>query len=153
MAGLLALVAGSAFIVVIFAVAWYIFSAFGLYALAKNNGYEDKAFFAFIPFLNRYLFGILGGDANIFDKLYIASNTFGILLIVVPLLIIIPFIGFIAAIFSSILQVYALLNLYRKIDYDNATLMTVLAILFPIVNPIYLFIKRNTIFDSGYIDV
>ena len=79
-------------------IAMYILSALALSTLAKNNGYADKAFFAWLPFTNTYLLGLLCGDVNLFGKLYLPANTSAILLTVLPLATAIPIVGFIVTI-------------------------------------------------------
>ena len=42
----------------------HILNAMALFELAKNNGYEDIAALAWIPFINMYLVGIMSGGIN-----------------------------------------------------------------------------------------
>ena len=42
----------------------HILNAMALFELAKNNGYEDIAVLAWIPFINMYLVGIMSGGIN-----------------------------------------------------------------------------------------
>lgn len=131
-------------------IAMYILSALALSTLAKNNGYADKAFFAWLPFTNTYLLGLLCGDVNLFGKLYLPANTSAILLTVLPLATAIPIVGFIVTICWWILFGHAIYNLLKMINPDNAVLMTVLAIIPAtfISFPIYLFINREATLDN-----
>lgn len=150
LAGFLAL--GMIFIfIAIIVVVLYVLLALGLSTLAKNNGYEDKAILAWIPFANLYLLGLMSGDARIFNSFDLKADVVGILLAVGPLVTAIPIIGFIVSIAIFIIAIYAYYNLFSKIDQSNATLMTILSMLIGFVGPIYIFLKRDAIFtDDNY---
>lgn len=47
-------------------------------------------------------------------------------------------------------MIYIYYNLLKNIDSNNATLLTIVSFLVPIVFPIYIFVKRNTIFEDKY---
>lgn len=145
------------------ALVFYVIFSIGLYTLAKNNGHEDKAFFAWIPVLNTYLIALLAGDINIFGKIYLEAHISGILAIILTFSgTIIANIGsyinsgmlflltFTIYICSFILMIYIYYNLLKNIDSNNATLLTIVSFLVPIVFPIYIFVKRNTIFEDKY---
>ena len=108
------------------AVVFYVIFSIGLYTLAKNNGYEDKAFFAWIPVLNTYLMALLAGDINIFGKIYLEAHISGILSIILSFSgVIIANIGsnlnlgifflftFTTSICSAILIIYIYYNLLK----------------------------------------
>lgn len=46
----------------------YGLEAYALYTLAKNNGQEDKAILAFIPYVNRGLYAYFAGDQEMFGN-------------------------------------------------------------------------------------
>lgn len=50
---------GFVIIFTLFYIVSYVFRGFGLYNLAKNNGYEDIAYLSFIPIANIYVLGEL----------------------------------------------------------------------------------------------
>lgn len=138
-------------IVFVIFIALYVLMALGLSTLANNNGYQDKAILAWIPFANLYLLGLMSGDARIFNSFDLKSDMVGIILAVGPLLGAIPIIGFFLSIAYLIVLIYAYYNLFSKIDSSNATLMTVLSIIIGFVGPIYIFLKRDTLFaDDNY---
>ena len=57
------------FFVLAILIALYVIESFALYTLAKNNGQQDKAILAWIPFVNQGFYGFLAGDQNIDDYL------------------------------------------------------------------------------------
>ena len=44
----------------------YGLEAYALYTLAKNNGHDDKAILAFVPYINRGLYAFFAGDQEMF---------------------------------------------------------------------------------------
>ena len=138
-------------IAIIFFIVLYVLMALGLSTLANNNGYSDKAILAWIPFANLYLLGLMSGDARIFNSFDLQADMVGIILAVGPLLGAIPIVGFFLSIAYFIILIYAYNNLFKKIDSSNATLMTILSIIIGFVGPIYIFLKRDTLFtDDNY---
>ena len=150
MGALIAVMGAFIFVFVGIVIVMYILAALGLSTLAKNNGYADKAFFAWLPFTNTYLLGLLCGDVNLFGKLYLPANTSALLMTFLPLAMAIPIVGFFVTVFFAILFAHAIYNLLKMINPDNAVLMTVLAIIPAtyISFPIYLFIHKDAILDN-----
>ena len=62
------LAGGVIILVLVFAIliAFYVLESMALYTIAKNNGQQDKAVLAWIPFIYQGFYGFLGGDENIF---------------------------------------------------------------------------------------
>ena len=125
----------------------HILNAMALFELAKNNGYEDIAVLAWIPFINMYLVGIMSGGINFVGVQRINGNILGLILAIAPLIIDrIPFISFLLWIVFIIIQLQALFNFYSRIDKSIAILIAILGAI-PPTSPIaiiYLFTKRNT---------
>ena len=141
------------FFLIAIIIAIYVINALALYTLAKNNGYEDIAAFAWIPFINMYLVGIMSGGINFVGVQKINGNILGLILAITPLIIDrIPFIGFLLWIVFIIIQLQALFNFYSRIDKSIAILIAILGAI-PPTSPIaiiYLFTKRNTKLDQVY---
>jgi hypothetical protein len=131
----------------------HILNAIALFELAKNNGYEDIAALAWIPFINMYLVGIMSGGINFVGVQKINGNILGLILAITPLIIDrIPIIGFLLWIVFIIIQLQALFNFYSRIDKSIAILIAILGAI-PPTSPIaiiYLFTKRNTKLDQVY---
>ena len=125
-----------------------------LFELAKNNGYEDIAVLAWIPFINMYLVGIMSGGINFVGVQRINGNILGLILAIAPLIIDrIPFISFLLwIVFIIIIQLQALFNFYSRIDKSIAILIAILGtIIFTLPAAIvYLFTKRNAKLDQVY---
>ena len=150
MGALIAVMGAFIFVLLGIVIAMYILSALAISTLAKNNGYADKAFFAWLPFTNTYLLGLLCGDVNLFGKLYLPAKTSALLITFLPLAKAIPVVGVIVIVFWVILLVHSMYNILKMINPDNAVLMTVLAII-PVTSisfPIYLFINREATLDN-----
>ena len=120
----------------------HILNAIALFELAKNNGYEDIAALAWIPFINMYLVGIMSGGINFVGVQKINGNILGLILAITPLIIDrIPIIGFLLWIVFIIIQLQALFNFYSRIDKSIAILIAILGAI-PPTSPIaiiYLF--------------
>lgn len=58
------LAGGVIILVLVFAIliAFYVLESMALYTIAKNNGQQDKAVLAWIPFINQGFYGFLAGD-------------------------------------------------------------------------------------------
>jgi hypothetical protein len=129
-------------IVIIFCIVTYVFSALGFYTMAKNKGI-DHAWFAWIPFLSSYLMGELIDDFLPFgdNKLPYAKwiLTFG------GFVSLIPVIGGFLSIVYCVYFFIALYRLYKLYKPDSATLYLVLSIIFEITMPFFIFsIRDNT---------
>lgn len=72
------------FIVFAILIALYVIESLALYTLAKNNGHQDKAVLAWIPFVNQGFYGFLAGDQNIFGT-NVQGIILGVLMIIFPI--------------------------------------------------------------------
>ena len=118
------------FIVFAILIALYVIESLALYTLAKNNGHQDKAVLAWIPFVNQGFYGFLAGDQNIFG-----TNVQGIIL---------------GVLICGITVAYFTLNgLYKKMrNSSDPTVIAVLSAIIPLIRIIYVFIHRNDIFEE-----
>ncbi len=125
------------------AIGLYILNSLGLYALAKNRGL-DNCWLAWIPIINLYLIGELTGNVmwGIKESRWI--------LVLAPFVIgfitmtgIGVIISFPLSIAYSVYYFMVLFRLYRIYNQNNAVLFLILAILFPVTRPIWIFIIRN----------
>ena len=139
------------FFLIAIIIAIYVINALALYTLAKNNGYENMSILAWIPFANMYLFGLLSGDIELFKKQKLEGNILGILLAVLPIVTGFPVLGFFALIAFLVLYAHAIYYLLNKIDQSTALVLTLVSFFIPLVLVIYLFIKKDSIFDGSYI--
>ena len=139
------------FFLIAIIIAIYVINALALYTLAKNNGYENMSILAWIPFANMYLFGLLSGDIELFKKQKLEGNILGILLAVLPIVTGFPVLGFFAWIAFLVLYAHAIYYLLNKIDQSTALVLTLVSFFIPLVLVIYLFIKKDSIFDGSYI--
>lgn len=149
-------------LIIIFLV-FYVMYALALYTLAKNNGYEDKAILAWIPVAHLYLFGLLGGDVEIFG-INIRAVYIGVTLITLNLITGILQFGekfknsqdssmssyWILTLLYILLSAFATYNVLKRINEKNALVLSIIDIFIPIVSLIYLFIHKNTIFEDEY---
>ena len=81
------LAGGVIILILVFAIliAFYVLESMALYTIAKNNGQQDKAVLAWIPFINQGFYGFLAGDQNIFGTT-VQGIILGILMIIFPIL-------------------------------------------------------------------
>lgn len=142
---LLAFLGAFAFIAFILVIAIYVLASLGLYKLAQNAGIENP-WLAWIPVANMYIL------AKLVKTVKLGSFEVPSLEIVLPVgciavavLANIPVIGWlvnIAYLVLSILVLYKLFSIYRP---QQATLWTVLSIIFSFIGmpAILIFIMRN----------
>ena len=133
------------FVFVIIALIVYILLSLGLYKLAKNAGIENP-WLAWIPIANLYILGKLVKNVSL-GSLEVPS-----LEIVLPVASLatmvlgsVPFIGWIINLAYLILLVLVLYNLFKIYRPEQATLWTVLSIIFSFIGlpAIFIFIMRN----------
>lgn len=131
------------FLLVILAIAMYIFMAVGLYRLAANRHIENP-WLAFIPIANLYILGMLVGKLKI-DSFEIPSLELVLPIgcVVTAVIKFIPLIGWLASIAYLILTILTLYKLYGMYRPQSAALWTVLSVVLPFMGPIFLFIMRN----------
>lgn len=139
------------FILLAIGIIWYLFQAMGLYRMAKKRNMEHK-WFAWIPYLQNYLFGeliedkvwgisgakwilIFGPILSTIAGNYIATSENGI---VITLL----------SIYTIAFYVYlqcAYYRLYKEYS-THAVALTVFSIIFPFLAPVFIFAIRNNQF-------
>lgn len=149
--GLLAVLGGFIFILIIIGILYYIFNALGFYTMAKNRGI-NHAWISWIPFLQNFILGELIDD-----------HVWGIggarwILLVCPLVIgwmngyitgagdeASTIIVSIFSILSIVYYVYLQCAHYRlfKAYSDHAVGYTIWSIIFPFLAPIFIFIIRK----------
>lgn len=126
----------------------YIIHGISCSKLAKNNGHEDIAYYAWIPILNIYLLGILAGKN---ESKNIDCKKLSLIYIIATFLLYFFKIGFISFVYfvTVVISSYMIyVSLYRRMGVKNAVFISVLSVLIPFVSLIYIFIKRNTIFTD-----
>ena len=116
--------------------ALYGMEAYALYLLAKNNGHQDMAVLAFIPFVNRGLYGIFAGDQAIFGT---QVPVLGIFIHGIP--------SWILTILIVVITYYALKAVFGKMNnISDSNLFAILAALIPICRVIFVFLHKDDIF-------
>lgn len=136
------------FIFIAIGVIWYLFQAIGIYRMAKNRNFDHK-WFAWIPYLQYYLFGELINDSvwgfggakwillfgpivsSIASSYLALSNNF--------------FVTLLLSIFLIAYYIYFESAQYRlyKAYSDHAVLFTVFSIILPFLAPIFIFALRE----------
>jgi hypothetical protein len=130
----------------------YVFSAIGLYTMAKNRNL-DHPWLAWIPIASHYLMGeLINDDVSIgswhipYAKLFLPLMGLALSL-VMTILGFIPYLGaFIGILLSIALSIYlyaALFWLFSIYDKDHRILFLVLSIFFPFLGPIFIFVIRH----------
>ena len=133
------------FIVFAILIALYVIESLALYTLAKNNGQQDKAVLAWIPFVNQGFYGFLAGDQNI-----LGTNVQGIILGVLMITARVSgFLFYIVGICGITVAYFTLNGLYKKMkNSSDPTVIAVLSAIIPIIRIIYVFIHRNDILEE-----
>ena len=126
----------------------YGLEAYALYLLAKNNGHQDMAALAFIPFLNRGLYGIFAGAQAIFGTQVSQMALAGILAFAPVVGIFLHGIAtWILTILIVIITYYALKAVYGKMNnISDSNLFAIVAALIPICRVIFVFLHKDDIF-------
>ena len=142
--GLLLAVGGLILLVlVLVGIVFYILMAIGLFTMAKSEKLENP-WFAFVPFLNLYIWGKLVGQLRI-GSMDIPSPE--IVLPVAALISIIlgniAVIGPLISLAYLVLVIIAYFSLYKRYSPNNAILYTVLSIVLPFMGPVFIFMLRN----------
>nr|WP_314667606.1 hypothetical protein [uncultured Oribacterium sp.] len=129
----------------------YGLEAYALYTLAKNNGHDDKAILAFIPYINRGLYAYFAGDQEMFGNQVSTIVSAGILALL-PLLSM--FIGHllwglvwvILTIVVIIVSYYNYKAVYSKMsNISDSNLFAILASVITLCRVIFIFLHRNDI--------
>lgn len=150
----LILAGGVIILVFVFAIliAFYVLESLALYTIAKNNGQQDKAVLAWIPFVNQGFYGFLAGDQNIFGTT-VQGIILGILMIVFPIITsrVHGFLFYIVGLCGIGVAYFTLLGLYKKLNHSgDPTALAVISAILPPVRIIYVFIHRNdTLIEEG----
>ena len=138
------------FFVLAILIALYVIESLALYTLAKNNGQQDKAVLAWIPFVNQGFYGFLAGDQNIFGTV-VQGTILGVLMIVFPILTSFAkgFLFYVVGICGITVAYFTLNGLYKRMrNTGDPTVVAVISAIIPIVRIIYVFVHRNDIFEE-----
>ena len=125
---------------VILGIAAYVFTALGLYAIAKNRGMENS-WLAWIPIAQFYIIGDIVKELKFGNSFTIPRMELVLPLgaLAAAILSWIPVLGWLVGIAYAVVAVYSLYILYKKYVPEQAVLYTVLFFLFPI----FIFIIRK----------
>lgn len=125
----------------------YGLEAYALYTLAKNNGQEDKAILAFIPYVNRGLYAYFAGDQEMFGT-PVPTIASAAIMGLLPFLggFIGGFINIICIVVIIIVSFYNYKAVYGKMSsVSDSTLFGVLAAVISPCRVIFIFLHRNDI--------
>ncbi|WP_314832824.1 hypothetical protein [Oribacterium sinus] len=125
----------------------YGLEAYALYTLAKNNGQEDKAILAFIPYINRGLYAYFAGDQVMFGT-PVPTIASAAIMGLLPLLggFIGGIINYICIVVIIIVSFYNYKAVYSKMSsVSDSTLFGVLAAVISLCRVIFIFLHRNDI--------
>ncbi len=132
----------------------YGLEAYALYTLAKNNGQEDKAILAFIPYINRGLYAYFAGDQVMFGT-PVPTIASAAIMGLLPLLggFIGGIVNYICIVVIIIVSIYNYKAVYSKMSsVSDSTLFGVLAAVISLCRVIFIFLHRNDILvDDGEI--
>lgn len=125
----------------------YGLEAYALYTLAKNNGQEDKAILAFIPYVNRGLYAYFAGDQEMFGT-PVPTIASAAIMGLLPLLggFIGGIVNYICIVVIVIVSFYNYKAVYGKMSsVSDSTLFGVLAAVISLCRVIFIFLHRNDI--------
>jgi len=125
----------------------YGLEAYALYTLAKNNGQEDKAILAFIPYINRGLYAYFAGDQEMFGT-PVPTIASAAIMGLLPLLggFIGGIVNYICIVVIIIVSFYNYKAVYGKMSsVSDSTLFGVLAAVISLCRVIFIFLHRNDI--------
>lgn len=125
----------------------YGLEAYALYTLAKNNGQEDKAILAFIPYINRGLYAYFAGDQVMFGT-PVPTIASAAIMGLLPLLggFIGGIVNYICIVVIIIVSFYNYKAVYSKMSsVSDSTLFGVLAAVISLCRVIFIFLHRNDI--------
>ena len=125
----------------------YGLEAYALYTLAKNNGQEDKAILAFIPYVNRGLYAYFAGDQEMFGT-PVPTIASAAIMGLLPLLggFIGGIVNYICIVVIIIVSFYNYKAVYGKMSsVSDSTLFGVLAAVISLCRVIFIFLHRNDI--------
>lgn len=155
-----------AFAVLVFSVASYVLSSFGIYTIAKRRGIR-KPWLSWIPYGNMWVLGsisdqyqyVTGGKIKNRRKVLLAT-TIALSALVIPMvifavlsglgsywsvaaLVLVYVVFMVVAIVGAVFQYIAYYNLFRSCKPQNATLFLVVGIVCQATLPFFLFACRN----------
>ena len=125
----------------------YGLEAYALYTLAKNNGQEDKAILAFIPYVNRGLYAYFAGDQEMFGT-PVPTIASAAIMGLLPLLggFVGGIVNYICIVVIVIVSFYNYKAVYSKMSsVSDSTLFGVLAAVISLCRVIFIFLHRNDI--------
>lgn len=125
----------------------YGLEAYALYTLAKNNGQEDKAILAFIPYVNRGLYAYFAGDQEMFGT-PVPTIASAAIMGLLPLLggFVGGIVNYICIVVIVIVSFYNYKAVYGKMSsVSDSTLFGVLAAVISLCRVIFIFLHRNDI--------
>lgn len=125
----------------------YGLEAYALYTLAKNNGQEDKAILAFIPYVNHGLYAYFAGDQEMFGT-PVPTIASAAIMGLLPLLggFIGGIVNYICIVVIVIVSFYNYKAVYGKMSsVSDSTLFGVLAAVISLCRVIFIFLHRNDI--------
>ena len=125
----------------------YGLEAYALYTLAKNNGQEDKAILAFIPYVNRGLYAYFAGNQEMFGN-QVPTIASAAIMGLLPLLggFIGGIVNYICIVVIIIVSFYNYKAVYSKMSsVSDSTLFGVLAAVISLCRVIFIFLHRNDI--------
>ena len=125
----------------------YGLEAYALYTLAKNNGQEDNAILAFIPYINRGLYAYFAGDQVMFGT-PVPTIASAAIMGLLPLLggFIGGIVNYICIVVIIIVSFYNYKAVYSKMSsVSDSTLFGVLAAVISLCRVIFIFLHRNDI--------
>ena len=134
-------------VVLLFALAGYLFSAIGMYQMAKKKNLEHP-WFAWVPFTRSYLLGELVNEKVKFGSLIIPYANWVLLGISIAggMLISIPYLGVVISL-AIILYSYAChYRLYKLYKPESATVYLIFSVIFfwvPLLSDIFVFTLRK----------
>lgn len=148
-------------IVVIIRIIFYIVTAIALYELAKNNGYSNIAFLAWIPVAQLYLLGVLAGKVKVFNSLDVSGKMLGAILAISSILANSkamqrgahdgnPGVNTIFWIILTIAYFYAYSKIFLKLKGEKSTGLAIVSAIFPIIGSIYIIMNADKGFDQRY---
>ena len=134
----------------------YGLEAYALYTLAKNNGHDDKAVFAFIPYLNRGLYAFFAGDQEMFGTQVPTIASAGVIALL-------PIIGgyfggiifILCTVVTVIVSYYNSKAVYSKMsNISDSNLFAILASVISLCRIIFVFSHKNDVFveDGEYVE-
>lgn len=138
----------------------YGLEAYALYTLAKNNGHDDKAILAFVPYINRGLYAYFAGDLEIFGTQVPTIASAGIMALLPFLSMFIGkflwgLVGLVCLVVIVIVSFYNFKAVYGKMSsVSDSTVFGIFASIIPLCRVIFVFLHRNDIFveDGEYVE-